>query len=174
MNKTAIVAFGAGVILGAWGMWRYIHWQDKPIVKVSFNHNLTNNDISDESASEEERAQYNFVLSNSGYNADREEDKKAPYTIYPEEFGAIDDYETVSLLYFADGVLTDDRGEKVDDIADKVGADFYTHFGEYEEDSVFVRNEARKCDYEILMDSRNYEEVLALRPRRRHDETRTD
>lgn len=172
MNRTAIVTFGVGVIVGAWGMWRYIRWQDKPIVEAAINRRRVDDDNSDEVTSEEECAQYNYVLSNNGYN--EEDSKQAPYVIYPEEYGALNDHETVSLLYYADGVLADDSGDKVEDIADKVGTDFYTHFGEYEEDSVFIRNDARKCDYEILMDSRNYDEVLALRPRRCYDETRTD
>lgn len=32
---------------------------------------------------------------------------------------------------------------------------------EHEEDSVFVRNDAKKCDYEILRDLRTFAEVVA-------------
>ena len=32
-------------------------------------------------------------------------------------------------------------------------------FGEYEEDSVFVRDDERKIDYEILADTRNYHDL---------------
>ena len=39
---------------------------------------------------------------------------------------------------------------------DVVGMESLTHFGEYEDDSVFVRNDRLKCDYEILMDERTY------------------
>ena len=42
-----------------------------------------------------------------------------------------------------------------------VGLDSLTHFGEYEDDSVFVRNDVMKCDYEILLDHRNYKDVAS-------------
>ncbi len=48
----------------------------------------------------------------------------------------------------------------VDDIEETVGIDSLTHFGEYEDDSVFVRNDERKCDYEILLDHRDYEDCV--------------
>ena len=31
----------------------------------------------------------------------------------------------------------------------------------YEDDSVFVRNDVMKCDYEILLDHRNYKDVAS-------------
>ena len=52
----------------------------------------------------------------------------------------------------------------VDDIEETVGIDSLTHFGEYEDGSVFVRNDERKCDYEILLDHRNYEDVIKKKP----------
>lgn len=90
----------------------------------------------------------------------------APYVISPEEFGEKDGYETVSLNYYADGVLTDDDDEIIDDVDTIVGSESLTHFGEYEEDSVFVRNDAHRCDYEILKDLRRYSDVD--RPRWKH------
>ena len=87
-----------------------------------------------------------------------------PYIISPEEFGAFDDYETISLTYYEDQILADDDDELVDDIEDIVGFDSLTHFGEYEDDSVFVRNDRLKCDYEILMDHRKYSDVIKKKP----------
>ena len=82
------------------------------------------------------------------------EDK--PYIISPSEFGGLDDYDTISLTYYADGVLTDDNDEPIEDIEKIVGMESLKHFGEYEDDSVFVRNDELKCDYEILLDTRNF------------------
>lgn len=87
-----------------------------------------------------------------------------PYTISPEEFGEMYDYEKISLTYYADGVLADDDDELVDDIEEVVGAESLTKFGEYEDDSVFVRNDRLKCDYEILLDQRKYSDVIQKRP----------
>lgn len=86
-----------------------------------------------------------------------------PYVISPEEFGELDGYTPVSLTYFADGVLSDEYGAVVDDVEEIVG-DALNHFGEYEEDSVFVRNDAKRCDYEILQDLRTFEEFLKTLP----------
>ena len=82
-----------------------------------------------------------------------------PYVISPDEFGDYPDYETISLTYYNDKVLTDEYNEIVDDIDDLIGKDSLNHFGEYEDDSVFVRNDALKVDYEILLDSANYSDI---------------
>lgn len=82
-----------------------------------------------------------------------------PYVISPDEFDTLDDYETQSLDYFDDGVLADNIGNVVEDIDSMVGRDSLTHFGEYEDDAVHVRNDALRCDFEILRDLRNYSDV---------------
>lgn len=94
---------------------------------------------------------------------DKEELDK-PYVISPDDFGEFDYYNQISLTYYADGVLTegDDIIEDVDDI---VGEDSLTHFGEFEDDAVHVRNDRLKCDYEILWDNRNYSDVVKSKPR---------
>lgn len=89
-----------------------------------------------------------------------------PYVIPPEEFGMEDDYDQISLTYFSDHILTDENNEIVEDVERVVGFDSLNHFGEYEDDSVFVRNDRLKCDYEILLDQRRYSDVLKTMPRR--------
>ena len=80
-----------------------------------------------------------------------------PYVISPDEFG--DEYNVVTLVCYNDKVVTTyDTGEVLtDEEVDKlVGLDSLSRFGEYEEDSVFVRNDSIKLDYEILTDEENY------------------
>jgi len=89
-----------------------------------------------------------------------EEVKDEPYVIAPEEFGELDDYEIISLTYYADQILADDNDVIVDDVENVVGFDSLNSFGEYEEDSVFVRNDRLKCYYEILLDQRKYSDVI--------------
>lgn len=86
-------------------------------------------------------------------------DVKKPYVIAPEEFGEYDYYETESLTYYADDVLTDDHDEPIENVEELVGLDSLTRFGEYEDDSVFVRNEKLHTDYEILMDNRFFKDL---------------
>ena len=118
-------------------------------------------------------AEYAARLQKEGYvNYSDMQDKKQkqeigvdkPYVIQPSDFGEFDDYEKISLTYTADGVLLDDMNEIVDDIEETVGEDSLEHFGEYEDDSVYVRNDAKKCDYEILLDQRNYQEIFETQP----------
>ena len=87
-----------------------------------------------------------------------------PYVISPEEFGEFEDYERISLSYYADQILADEDDEKVEDVDNVVGLESLAHFGEYEDDSVFVRNDRLKCDYEILLDQRTYSDVIKQRP----------
>ena len=95
----------------------------------------------------------------------------APYVITPEEFGEYgDEYETLSLTYYADGVLTDEWDQVIDDVDDVIGLDSLTHFGEYEDDSVFVRDDDIKIDYEILLDERNFADIPKRAPRPRYVE----
>lgn len=86
-----------------------------------------------------------------------------PYVISPEEFGEAE-YPQISLTYFSDGVLADEFDDKIDNVNDTVGIDSLKHFGEYEDDSVFVRNERLGIDYEILLDTRRFEDVLIAKP----------
>lgn len=116
-----------------------------------------------------EREEYNKLVKDSGYkpnqtdenqNSEEDDDMDKPYVISPDEFGE-NGYETVSLTYYeGDGVLTDDIDKPFDEdeIAEYIVPDFADHFGEYEDDSVFVRNDFMKTDFEILKDQRSYSE----------------
>lgn len=103
-----------------------------------------------------------IITENSYASSDKTADK--PYVIPPEEFGEMESYVPESLTYYADGVLADEDDKIIDDVEDVVGADFYKHFGEYEDDSVFVRNDSKKHDYEILKDFRLYSDVVKNKP----------
>lgn len=82
------------------------------------------------------------------------------YIISPDDFGEIENYEKVTLTYTTDGVLLDDNDEPVEHSEDIVGTDFMHHFGKYEDDAVYIRNDARRCDYEILREYRVYAEIV--------------
>lgn len=111
---------------------------------------------------------YAGILKNEAYVPEGTEmAENKPYVISPEEFGEFEDYDTISLTYYADQVLVDDGGDKIEDVDDVVGMESLTRFGEYEDDSVFVRNDRLRCDYEILMDERTYSEARKERPHQR-------
>ena len=62
----------------------------------------------------------------------------------------------------------DDNDDIIEDLVGVTGFattdELESHFGEYEDDSIFVRNDRLKCDLEILFDRRTYAEVLAKEP----------
>lgn len=87
-----------------------------------------------------------------------------PYVILPEEFGEKDDYDRISLSYYSDHILADEDDQLLEDVEDVVGFESLTHFGEYEDDSVYVRNDRLKTDYEILRDERKYSDVVKTKP----------
>lgn len=97
-----------------------------------------------------------------------EENKKVglkPYVISPDEFGMSDEnYTCISLSYYEDQILADDADHIVEDVENVIGFESLTHFGEYEDDCVYVRNDRRKCDYEILLRQEKYADVLKRKP----------
>ena len=103
------------------------------------------------------------ILTESGYAS---EEGNGPRIISPDEFGELGDFDQISLTYFADGVLTDENYYPIEDedVVELIGEEALDHFGEYEEDSVFVRNEVKKVDFEILLDQRNYSDVRRTMP----------
>ena len=124
------------------------------------------NESNKETSSESKVSEYEKTLNNLKYMNGIEDEKEEesmkedkPYVISPNEFGELDGYETNSLTYFADGVLTDDTNTVIDNVDEVVGTDSLTRFGEYEDDSVFVRNDRHECDYEILLDNRRFSDI---------------
>lgn len=124
------------------------------------------------------REQHREVLKEQGYTnySGIEKEKNEPqiimeprpYVISPSEFGE-GEYDTVSYTLYADGTLADDLDDPVIDVDDVVGKESLEHFGEYEDDSVFVRNDRLKLDFEILLDDRKYSDVYNIDPRQAED-----
>ena len=116
-----------------------------------------------------EMKEYLERIKENGYHKEEQEKEKeegdsdmndSPYVISPDEYGDRDDHTCVNLSYYADGVLADDWDTVIIDPDEQVGPDIASHFGEYEEDTVFVRNEKLKVDYEICRDLRTFAEVI--------------
>lgn len=79
-----------------------------------------------------------------------------PYkVIKPEEFGEKDGFDTKSWTYWNDDVLTDEFDVVIEN-PEKIIGDALKHFGEYEDDSVYVRNVNDECDYEILRSEKDF------------------
>ena len=97
----------------------------------------------------------------NGGTADME--LKQPYVITPEQYEDNVDYTKVSLTWYNDEVLEDDWGNVLDP-DDVIGSDALKTFGQYEKDSVFVRDDDEQIDYEVLLDTRSYKETYGHDP----------
>lgn len=184
MNKLSyLLAFAAGALIGSAATWYFVKDKYEKLaqeeidsVKETFKKSYEDQEVNhEEEIHKVENKYYNSLAQNYNYEKksrpeaileeDEEEEVRKmdePYVIKPYEFGDYIDYEQISLLYFADGVLADeDTLDVIDDIEETVGEYFADHFGEYEEDSVYVRNDVKRCEYEILKDERQYKDVAS-------------
>lgn len=112
-----------------------------------------------------QHTQYNNLYKNEEEKKEnnKEEIKEMNEKTYPisqDEFGDFYDYETIELTYYNDGIVVDDADNIVDDIEEVLGEHYIKYIEDDSIDVVYFRNDARKCDYEILKDSRNYEEEV--------------
>lgn len=84
-----------------------------------------------------------------------------PYVITPEQFGEYNEYGTKTLTYYADNVLTDEIDNPItsEEMVTMIGPDALDHFGEYEDDSVYIRDEMNEMDYEILKSEKMFSEI---------------
>lgn len=180
---TCVVSLAVGALIGSAATWIFakkyyenITQAEIDSVKEEFSKRIPHrNDPVDPEEKETEMDQYNKAVSNYDYTAhstdkksDAKEDKMTNIFeedieyIDPDAYGEYMDYEQVSLTYFSDGVLAyEDTLEVIDDVKGIVGEFFADHFGEYEDDSVFVRNDATRCEYEILADARKYADAYS-------------
>lgn len=82
-----------------------------------------------------------------------------PFIIDPSEFGEDSEYDTMTLTYFADGVLVDDVDEVIEEPDIVVGLENLKVFEEFGASSIYVRNDIYKTDYEVIRDDWNYSDI---------------
>lgn len=181
---SSVIIFCGGVFIGGFLTWdffktKYEKIADEEIasVKETFEHREPRPDknykVEEELKGND--AYVNIIDSNSYRNYSNttiETDKKGgtadmelnrPYVITPEQYEDNVDYTKVSLTWYSDEVLEDDWGNVLDP-DDVIGRDALTTFGQYEDDSVFVRDDDEQVDYEVLRDTRSYEETYGHDP----------
>jgi len=185
MNKLAgLVIFLLGTALGALVTWRavkeiyeqYANDEIDSVKKVyekrveleAKKAELINKVTKKHEITEEEKKENRTILKSNAYVVESM-DTDDPYVISPDEFGEKDDYETISLMYYEDDVLADDNEDKIDNVEDIIGYESLSHFGEYDDDTVYVRNDVRRTDYEIIRIPSAYAEVLKEKPYKRRE-----
>ena len=181
---SSVIIFCGGVFIGGFLTWdffktKYEKIADEEIasVKETFEHRepRSDNNYKVEEALKGNDAYVN-IIDSSGYrnysNTAIETDKKGgtadmelkqPYVITPEQYEDNVDYTKVSLTWYNDEVLEDDWGNVLDP-DDVIGSEALKTFGQYEKDSVFVRDDDEQIDYEVLLDTRSYKETYGHDP----------
>lgn len=118
--------------------------------------------VNTETDMESIRIEYSSIASSYSTNnegGDTPMSRREPYVISPAEFGEDEAYETITLIYYNDGILADHDGNSIEDIDACIGYESLNHFGEYGDDSVYVRNDDTMMDYEVLLDESNYADL---------------
>lgn len=170
MNKSLyLVSFVAGALVGSAASWLILKKKYEKIVKEeiesvkeAFSNKVVEEHIEKDvlkATDDKEIEEYHNILEETGYAGEEIKEPDYIQIISPVELGDRDDYDIVSLTYYADEVLADDDGNIIDP-ADTVGAFALTQFGEYDDDAIHVRNNKLKIDYEVLLDERYYSEVF--------------
>lgn len=92
---------------------------------------------------------------------EEKEEVEGPVIIAPNELGDIEDYKIIELTYYDDDILAE--GNDICDekwINNHLGStDVLDSFGQYEDDSVYIRNDDLGCYYEILRSEDTYYNV---------------
>lgn len=169
-NKLAYLAmFALGAAAGSCVTWKVLRdkyariaQEEIDSVKALFKDKGDKPEQKEEQPNEKE-VYTQYVNNYLEHSAVKEEEKlpvDRPYVISPDEFSEFEDYEAITLTYYADGVIADDEDNVIEDVNEMIGYDSLEHFGEYEDDCVFVRNDRVKCDYEILKDLRDFSDVV--------------
>lgn len=185
MNKNVIFAFVSGALIGGFVTYRYLtakiqdSEEDKtdvtyvtaPPKKFVKEEDAKNEPVTKPSSSiskesmEQNREFTDYVNAAKNYKEPEpvKDEREKPYVIDPVELGDSEDEEYVvsELMYYADGILADESDSviEIDDIEMFIGMESLEHFGEFEPDSVAVRNPRLKVDYLILRSNRDYADV---------------
>lgn len=122
--------------------------------------NKVETEIKPKKNKEEDKAEE--IIKSEGYSYEEDELVNKPVDsivgfeiIDPNDYGDEDGYDTKSWMFWNDGILTNESDEIVEEPEQFIG-DALSHFGDIEEDSVYVRNHATQTDYEILRSEKEF------------------
>jgi hypothetical protein len=91
-------------------------------------------------------------------------DKSLPYVISQDDFmGNATGFDQATLTYYSDGTLSDEKEDIIEDQRMTVGVSLDVRFGEEssDENTVHIRNESLRMEFEVVRSDRSYaEDVL--------------
>lgn len=115
-----------------------------------------NNDIPDEAAEKEQTRKgtsamrtYSDIIKSSNYSSPVTNETDLPYVITSEAYMEPNGYDKLACNYYNNDVLTDENDEPIE-IEEIMGShDMLDRMGEYETDTLYIRNDKTEADYEI-------------------------
>lgn len=147
-------------------------------IKASFRKYQIDQEAEKESEEEIEaiKQEYEELVDNLGYGTiseDTVEESPEPnenevhhMIISEDQFGKIEDYETITLLLLQDGVMVDDDYDRMSDeeIQWAIGDVDLKAFAKSDAETMYIRNNRIKVYYEIVKDDQTYAEVVQSKP----------
>ena len=164
VDQKNTLIFVSGLAIGALGvyLWHQHEVQKYEADTIDAEDALQVEDIPKEM--EEQRVYHEIVTPYSDPQPTEVEDTEHPYVIKPDEYSEFEDYRCHTLTWYKDNALADEQDILIDDVDDLIGSDFMNHFGEYEKDVVYIRNDSIKTDFEICRSDETFFDIVAKRP----------
>ena len=108
--------------------------------------------------------EYEDIIHNNMYEYDEDDDEEEEDDVAKLEVISLEEFEdgenpTITLYYWADGVVTNDRNKEIANVDELIGRDNLKDFGDPYVDSVYIRNHDSEVDYEVLRDPRRFSEI---------------
>ena len=174
-----VFIFLGGAAIGSVVTWKllekkYSDLADEEIESVIETFNRKREEL--ESKNEEKSESYDTILEDNNYITIDENDgevevkttqktskksknikKDQIRTITADEYGELDDYGTKTWIYYADDVLSDEFDNVVETPSMFLG-EALTSIDKEDDESLYVRNDILKCDYEVIKSEKNYED----------------
>lgn len=89
---------------------------------------------------------------------------EAPYVIDDYEYMQDEESTKIELLYFDDGLITDENWDPIEDLSRIISKKDLEEFVESEEDSIYTRSDARHCIYIIEKQDEPWEGFVERHP----------
>ncbi len=177
MKTRVMLAFILGAVAGSYGTYLYLKDRFAKIAQEEIDSvkevygKKSQGDIS-ENVSEEEKTE-EVERTYTELNKAKDISEAAGYVSYDEvskkktskkkkkdkinyipstEYGTEDDYDLVSYTHYADGYITDELDEVIENPEEHLGA-YWDHFDDFDDNNtVYIKNDTMKIYYEILKD----------------------
>lgn len=168
MSKlTGFLIFATGFLGGSVSAYfalkkRFDILMDEEIQSVKEAYEKFNKTENEDSGDESKNLRQVHEEENQKYeqNLPKEQKFEEPYLIPPNEFNEIYGYETASLTLYSDGTIATDDLEVVDDPDELLGEENLQQLRDGEADCIYIRNDSKYCDYEVLRDLSTFEDVV--------------